>query len=246
VTPAGWVALVLVSFLVEAVAGFGSMVVALTVGALFAPVDALLGVLVPVNLVLSLYLVGRGWRHVDWRFLWRRVVPLMTVGLAVGTALTAVVDARGLEPAFGGFVVAVALWQLKQALSTQATPAPLPEVGRVAGLLGAGVIHGVFATGGPLAVFVSARELRDKHAFRATLSALWVVMNALVVPRLVQRGATTGETLVRSASLLVPLAVGTLVGERLHAVLDERRFRVAVAGLLVVAGVVLVVGARSR
>ncbi|MCA2978784.1 MAG: sulfite exporter TauE/SafE family protein, partial [Myxococcaceae bacterium] len=78
-TPAGWVALVLVSFLVEAVAGFGSMVVALTVGALFAPVDALLGVLVPVNLVLSLYLVGRGWRHVDWRFLWRRVVPLMTV-----------------------------------------------------------------------------------------------------------------------------------------------------------------------
>jgi uncharacterized membrane protein YfcA len=149
------------------------------------------------------------------------------------------------KPAFGVFVVVVALWQLKSALGATTAPRPLPEVGRVAGLLGAGVIHGVFATGGPLAVFVSARELPDKHAFRATLSALWVVMNALVVPRLVQVGAVTGETLGQSALLLVPLAAGTFVGERLHAALDERTFRVAVAALLVVAGGILVVGSRS-
>ena len=59
--------LVLVSFFVEAAAGFGSMVVALTVGALFSPVDELLGLLVPVNLVLSTYLVARNRAHVDWR-----------------------------------------------------------------------------------------------------------------------------------------------------------------------------------
>lgn len=244
-TTAGLWALVALSFLVEAAAGFGSMVVALTIGALFLPVDALLGLLVPVNLALSAYLVARGLRHVDWRFLSRRVVPLMTVGLLVGTALTKGLDAQVAKPAFGIFVVVVALWQLKSALGATTAPRPLPEVGRVAGLLGAGVIHGVFATGGPLAVFVSARELPDKHAFRATLSALWVVMNALVVPRLVQVGAVTGETLGQSALLLVPLAAGTFVGERLHAALDERTFRVAVAGLLVVAGGILVVGSRS-
>lgn len=243
-TPAGLAALVLVSFLVEAAAGFGSMVVALTVGALFAPVDTLLGLLVPVNLALSVYLVARGWRHVDWRFLGRRVVPLMTVGLVAGTVLTQVVDAQVAKPAFGAFVVLVAGWQLRAALSVESSR-PLPEAGRVLGLLGAGVVHGVFATGGPLAVFVSARELSDKHAFRATLSALWVVMNALVVPRLVQAGAVTGSTLVTSAWLLVPLAAGTVVGERLHAALAEKTFRVAVAALLVVAGLVLVVGSLS-
>ncbi|MBL8923636.1 MAG: TSUP family transporter [Myxococcaceae bacterium] len=234
--------LVLVSFFVEAAAGFGSMVVALTVGAQFMPVDALLGVLVPVNLVLSVYLVLRGRAHVDWRFLGRRVAPLMALGLLAGTLLTRVVDGAVAKPAFGAFVVVVAAWQLKQALAPVAALRPLPEVARVSGLVGAGVIHGVFATGGPLAVFVSARELPDKHAFRATLSALWVVMNGLVMPRLVRDGAVTASTLTTSALLLVPLALGIVLGERAHAALDERRFRVVVAALLLVAGLGLLGG----
>lgn len=239
-------ALVLVSFFVEAAAGFGSMVVALTVGALFMPVDALLGLLVPVNLVLSVYLVARGFRFVDWRFLVRRVVPLMALGLVAGTLLTRVVDASLFKPVFAVFVVVVAATQLKQALSVQRGPKPLPEAARVGGLLGAGVIHGIFATGGPLAVFVSARELADKHAFRATLSALWVVMNALVVPRLVQDGVVTPDSLKTSALMLLPLSLGTLLGERVHSALDERKFRVAVAALLMVAGGVLLAGSVGR
>lgn len=234
--------LVLVSFFIEAAAGFGSMVVAITVGALFARVDELLGLLVPVNLVLSVYLVGRNRAHVDWRFLLRRVAPLMALGVVVGTGLTRVVDASSAKPAFAVFVMLVAGSQLKQTLAPVAAPRPLPEVARVSGLLGAGVIHAIFATGGPLAVFVSSRELADKHAFRATLSALWVVMNALVVPRLVQDGVVTSGTLRTSALLLVPLGLGVLVGDRVHAALDERTFRVAVAALLLVAGAVLLVG----
>lgn len=234
--------LVLVSFFVEAAAGFGSMVVALTVGAQLMPVDALLGVLVPVNLVLSVYLVVRGRAHVDWRFLGRRVVPLMALGLLGGTLLTRVVNAAVAKPAFAVFVVVVAAWQLKQALAPATSVRPLPELARVSGLLGAGVIHGMFATGGPLAVFVSARELPDKHAFRATLSALWVVMNALVMPRLVQDRAVTPTTLATSALLLLPLALGIVLGERAHAALDERRFRIVVAALLLVAGLGLLGG----
>ncbi len=237
--------LVLVSFFVEAAAGFGSMVVALTVGALFSPVDVLLGLLVPVNLVLSTYLVARNRAHVDWRFLWLRVVPLMAVGLGIGTALTRVVNATVTKPLFALFVVVVAASQLRQALSKTASAPPLPEVARVIGLLGAGVIHGIFATGGPLTVYVSARELADKHAFRATLSAVWVVMNALVMPRLVQDGAVTLDSLRTSALLLLPLGAGIVLGERVHASLDERRFRIAVAGLLLVAGATLLVGSLS-
>jgi len=234
-------ALVLVSFGVEAAAGFGSMVVALTVGALFMPVDALLGLLLPVNLALSLYLVLRGRAHVDWRFLATGLVPAMAVGLGVGTVLTRVVDASWAKPAFACFVMIVAGSQLKQALSA-VTVAPLSTPVRLGGLVGAGVVHGLFATGGPLAVYVAGRQLPDKHAFRATLSMLWVVMNALVLPRLVTDGQLTVATLSTSAVLLVPLAAGVVLGERAHHALDERRFRVVVAVLLLVASVVLLVG----
>jgi uncharacterized membrane protein YfcA len=235
--------IVFVAFLVEAAAGFGSVVVAMTVGALWWPVPQLLAWLVPVNLVLSVYLVARGRGALDWRFLGRRLLPLMAVGLAAGTALAGrAAEAAWLKPVFGLFVVGVAGWQLARALSSQGEGAPLPPMTRSLALLGAGVIHGVYATGGPLAVLVSARELKDKAAFRATLSALWVALNALVLPRLVAQGEVTAATLSTSALLLAPLALGIVAGEWVHHRLDERRFRLGVAGLLLVAGAVLTVG----
>ena len=233
--------IVFASFLVEAATGFGSMVIALTLGALFHPVNQLLGWLVPVNMVLSTYLVVRGMRFVKWDFLLKRMLPLMTIGLIVGTlAATGAAQTTWLKPAFGLFVLAVAAWQLRSALKPTEPIAPLPAPARIAALFGAGIIHGIFATGGPLAVFVSARELPDKAAFRATLSMLWLVLNALVMPRLVIDGDVTVETLETSALMLIPLGLGIGAGEFIHHRLDESRFRIIVAVMLMIAGAVLV------
>lgn len=231
-------AIVFVAFLVEAAAGFGSMVVALTLGAMWFDVNTLLAVLVPVNFVLSCYLVAVGWKHIDWRFLMTRMVPLMALGLGIGTLVaTRATQTTWLKPTFGIFVVAVAVWQLRGGTETKS----LPEPARVVALLGAGIIHGIFATGGPLAVFVSARELPQKAKFRATLSMLWVVLNVLVLARLGFEGQLTSTSLSTSGWMLLPLAAGIGVGEWVHHRLDEARFRVVVALLLLVAGAVLTV-----
>ena len=238
--------IVFASFLVEAATGFGSMIVALTFGALWFDVNELLGWLVPVNLVLSTYLVVRGWRAVQWRFLGTRMLPLMAAGLLCGTLLAAsAAQATWLKPVFAVFVLAVAAWQLKSALGPEAVVAPLPGPARVLALLGAGMIHGIFATGGPLAVFVSARELPDKTAFRATLSALWWVLNALLLPRLVAEGQVTLTTLFTSALMLLPLAVGIGVGEWVHHRLPGAQFRVVVAVMLLLSGAVLLIHSLS-
>ncbi|MFO0596704.1 MAG: sulfite exporter TauE/SafE family protein [Myxococcaceae bacterium] len=232
--------LVFFAFLVEAAAGFGSMVIALTVGALWAPVDQLLVWLVPVNLVLSCWLVARGWGHIDWRFALTKLLPLMGVGLGVGLIISSrAAQATWVKPVFGAFVVAVSVWQLRGASEAASAPLPLPT--RVLALVGAGVIHGLYATGGPLAVFVSARELPEKARFRATLSLLWVVLNIAVIARFAFDGKLTTESLGVSAWMLLPLGVGIAAGEWVHHRLDERRFRVVVAALLLVAGLVLTI-----
>jgi uncharacterized protein len=225
-------AIVATAFLVEAAAGFGSMVVALTVGALFFPIPSLLGWLVPVNLVLSAYLLVRGRKHLNWKFLVSSVVPLMTLGLLVGIALTQLTtDTHWMKPVFAVVVVGVAGQQL---MTTTVKPLSRP-VATVA-LFAGGVIHGVFATGGPLAVFVSSRTLSDKSAFRATLAALWVVLNVLLLPRLWLDGTVSLATLPVSALMLAPLVLGIIAGEWVHHRLDEARFRRVVAMLLLVAG----------
>lgn len=233
--------IVFASFLVEAATGFGSMVVALTFGALWFGVNELLSWLVPVNMLLSAYLVARGWKSIEWKFLGTKMLPLMAIGLGVGTLLAArASEATWLKPAFGAFVLAVAAWQLKTALRPNEVSAPLPGPARAAALFGAGIIHGVFATGGPLAVFVSARELPEKAAFRATLSMLWLVLNAMVLPRLVMDGQATALTLQTSALMLLPLGLGIVVGEWVHHRLPEAHFRIVVAVMLMLAGGVLV------
>jgi hypothetical protein len=226
--------LVVVAFFVEAAAGFGSMVVALTVGAWWFEVNALLGVLVPLNLVLSGYLVVRGAASVDRRFL-LTLLPLLCVGLLVGSVIAeSLTSTRWLQLSFGAFVTVMAAWQLR-APGTVA----LSRTTRTSALLAAGVVHGLFATGGPLAVFVAARELPDKHAFRATLAMLWVVLNVLVLPRLAHQSVLTFESMTLSALLLVPLGVGIALGELAHAGLNEARFRRVVSVLLMLAGATL-------
>lgn len=225
-------AIVALAFLVEAAAGFGSMVVALTIGAIFFPIPSLLGWLVPVNLVLSIYLLVRGRKHVDRKFLLSWIVPLMTIGLLVGIGLARLTNTDWMKPVFAFFVVAVAIHQL---VATAALK-PLSRLVSGIALFAGGVIHGVFATGGPLAVFVSSRTLPDKSAFRATLAAVWVVLNVLLLPRLVLDGSLAPATLPRSALMLVPLGIGIVAGEWVHHRLDEARFRKVVAVLLLFAG----------
>ncbi len=230
-------AIVAVAFLVEAAAGFGSMVVALTIGALFFPMPSLLGWLVPVNLVLSGYLLLVGRKHLDWKFLVSSVVPLMTAGLLVGIALARTTNTEWMKPVFALFVVAVAAQQLLVSSALKPLSRPVASVALFAG----GIIHGVFATGGPLAVFVSSRTLPDKSAFRATLAAVWVVLNVLLLPRLWLDGSLSAATLPLSALMLVPLAIGIFAGEWVHHRLDEARFRRVVAVLLLGAGGTLLV-----
>ncbi len=230
-------ALVFAGFLVEAAAGFGGMVVALTVGALFMPMGSLLGVLVPVNLALSTYLLVRGLPHVAWGFLLKRLVPLMAVGLLVGMLLARSTSTGWLKPVFAGFVVVVAAQQLVQ-LRAGTAPARLSPWVAGAWLFGGGLIHGVFATGGPPTVYVASRELPEKAVFRASLSAVWVLLNLLLLPRLWVERSLSPQT---SALLLVPLVVGIVAGEWIHHRLDERKFRVAVAVLLLAAGMTLLV-----
>jgi uncharacterized membrane protein YfcA len=92
-----------------------------------------------------------------------------------------------------------------------------------------------------MVVYFAGREALDKSVFRATLAALWVVLNVVLLASFVAREHLTLDTLQRSAGILPALALGALVGERLHGRVDMRHFRVAVFSLLFLAGLSLVI-----
>jgi uncharacterized protein len=227
-------ALVAASFGVEAATGFGSTVIALALGGRWFGVERLLAVLVPLNMVLSAAIVVRDRASISPPFLLQRAFPAMALGLVGGALLSAWLGSDGLLLAFGVFVLALALWQLATA---RRPPAPLGERAQWAALIAGGFVHGLFATGGPLAVLVAQRQLPDKRELRATLAVLWLALNTIWLVRLADARA-----LATSGALLLPLILGAVAGNRLHRALDGTRFRVAVAMILLVGGASIVAG----
>jgi len=235
-------AIVLLALLAEAVVGFGSTVLTVTLGAHLLPLDVLLPIFVPLNLVLSLYLVTRYRRTIDWRLLGGRVLPVAGLGTGAGLLLFRLQSSRALLLVFAVFVVLLAAVELIRALrGPRRSTQPLRPLPGVALLSAGGVIHGLFGSGGPMIVYFASRELRGKAAFRSTLSALWIVLNAALVVNYAALGLFTAETTRMSLLLLPVVALGTGLGDRLHGRLPERPFQLMTYGLLLFAGAALVV-----
>lgn len=228
-------------FVVEAVAGFGGTVVALALGVQRFPIDTLLAWFLPLNLALSTYLAVRHRALIDRALLARRILPAMLLGLAVGTGLSRVLSAHAGARVFAVVVIGVGILELAR-LALGAGPRPRLPAGLELAVLGvAGVVHGLFATGGPLAVAVASRAVASKGALRATLAVLWLTLNALVAARLAAIGALSAATLPTTAALIPALVVGLTAGEVIHRRIPERPFRYLVAGLLAVTGALLVI-----
>jgi hypothetical protein len=234
---------VLAAFSIEAIVGFGSTVLAVTIGAHFLPLDALLPAFVPLNLVLSAAIVARNARSIDRRLLVRRVLPFVGAGLAVGLALFRLRDVRALELVLAAFVVGLASLELARLARPEGVAARPLAPGAAAALLGVGgVVHGLFGSGGPMVVYVASRELEGKARFRATLSALWLVLNAALVVNYASLGLLSRASLGRSLALAPGLLLAFPLGDWLHRRVPEQRFRPIVYFVLLLAGLAL--GAR--
>jgi uncharacterized membrane protein YfcA len=235
-------AIVMLAFATEAATGFGATVITLALAVSLIPIDAVLPVIVPLNLAMSVWIVTRERAHLDRALLWRRILPLMGAGLVVGLALFEGASVASLQRAFGAFVVVVAaegLWRLRggangEDTGTSATPLSPPVRG--AAILGAGVIHGLFASGGPLLVWALGRSSLAKRGFRATLQGVWLVLGAGLVAAYAVRGRLDAASLTASAALLPVVALAVALGDFAHHRLDELRFRRVVFALLLVAG----------
>lgn len=254
--PFALIAVAATAFAVESAIGFGATVITVALAANFVPIDALLPAFVPVNMILSALIAVRDRRAIDGRTLLARVLPPMLVGLPIGMLALARLDERVLKIAFAVFVVLLSVVEVARLLLAERAARPAAEptaqpaapgpqraavVADVALLVVGGAIHGAFGTGGPMAVYVAAKRLGDDRTrFRATLAALWLLLNTALVTTFAVRGALGASSLETSALLLPGLLVGTLIGTWAHPRIPQRAFRLGVFVLLTGAAAVLI------
>lgn len=234
--------IVLIGFTTEATIGFGATIISLTLAANLLPVEQFLPIFVPVNYGLLLYIVIRHHRDIDTGLYFRQILPAMGLGLPLGLAVFNFVGSGSLNVIYSLFVIGLAGVMLVQLIRRPLTEAaPLRAVTRVPLLFFAGIMHGMYSTGGPMVVYVLARGGVDKKTFRATCCAVWLTMGTVLIANFAATGLLTRESAAQSGVLVLPLAVALVLGEWLNGRVNERTFRLTVFGVLLLAGLVLLV-----
>lgn len=235
-----YVALILVaSFAVRGSAGFGGLngplLMVVLPAKMVIPGLALLGV------VSSGAIVVRDYRHIDWRAV-RRTLPYGIVGTVIGLWLFDRLDAKAIEKGLGAFLLVYglfALWRIERApRHSKIPPKVLAGVmGTLSGVIGTmfGAMAGVF-----VAVFLDILKLA-KGAFRATMAGILLIMGTFRAVGYVVVGAVTTDVLILTGVALPLIGIGIVLGNRMHAGLNQKGFNRLVGVLFVVIGTFLFV-----
>jgi uncharacterized membrane protein YfcA len=233
---------VLVSYLVQTATGFGAMIVAVTFGALVLEIETIVAIAVPLSIVQNIWIAARHHDGIDRRLLFITILPVMGTGMVAGFLMSEAVAGNALRVAFGVLVLLLASRELWVSFHDDAPqPKPLGRLGTAASILGAGILHGIYATGGPLLVYAIGRLELGKHAFRSTLTSVWLLLNLVLTGMLVYAGRISTETITVSALMLPSVPIGLVVGQIIHDRVDEQLFRRLLFGLLAIAAIPLIV-----
>ncbi len=229
--------IVLFAYTTQAVAGFGSTVITVTLAALWLPIPWIMPIVVALNVPFSGWLVWQERRFVDWRLLRRQVLPLMIAGTAAGALLAPLLTNAALRPAYGALIVGLSLldlWRLRHRHHARFA-APV----RATMLLGSGLIQGLYASGGPLLAAAMAGSGLAKSGLRATMLAVWLILNSGLTVWLLAADRYSPELRSATAWLFPVTVLGLIIGNRLHHRIDEHHYRLVIDLVLLFAGLAL-------
>ena len=229
-------AIVLISYTTQAMSGFGSTILALTLGMHFYPMAELLPVLVALDLIVNLYIVVRHRHHIHRELLVQKIMPAMAIGIAAGILVFQFFHGAMLEKIFGMLVIFLSIRELYRLSIRTREHVPFSNFQSALYITAAGFIHGIYASGGPLLIYAVGKQNIAKAIFRSTLAAVWLILALVLTGFYLFSGTLTAASLKLVVVLLPVIAVGIFLGEWLHQRIDEFRFKIFVFSVLLIAG----------
>ena len=214
-----FLAVVFFSNVIQCITGFAGTVLAMPFSILLVGYDVAKPVLNVLALIASVYVAILCRRSIQKKAL-AKMCGGMVAGMAAGMALSRLFtgDPSLLYKTLGVIVIAFAVMNIVKMIRKKEEK-ELPAAVSFLLLAAAGVVHGMFVCGGPLLVTYANAKLRDKDAFRGTLSATWILLNGILfvsdciggyfVPQ------TVKLTLVSAAVLAAALVAGNLIAKKL-------------------------------
>ena len=224
----------------EGITGFGCTVLALPFCIALAGITTAVPVLIVLGLLLCLYVVCIDFKNIIWRQ-YLKIIAFVILGLPIGMWIFSNLPEDILKKMLGVFMVIVAIRGLYLSYFKQAAAVPSPITGIKKYLLNfllflGGIVHGAFSSGGPFVVIYASQALPDKSHFRATLCAMWVSLNSIMVINNFRQGIMTDYVLHVLLYSLPFLFAGMILGNIAHKKIKSEMFLKLVYVILLISG----------
>ena len=221
------------AFTIQSLTGFGGPLIAMPLSIPAVGVDLAKPVITLCAWASAGVIAWKNRKDIVWRELFK-MSGTMLVFMAAGLWLFRTVQMQFLQAIYGIVVLCIGLKKL-----FLPSEKAMPRWMVLLSICLAGVMQGMFVSGGSFLVIYAVSGIPEKQQFRATLSGVWAFVNIFLLATYFLDGSFTAEVVRTSALALLPLSAAVVCGSLLAGKLNQKAFLKAAYILLTVSGAVL-------
>ncbi|WP_141191646.1 TSUP family transporter [Terrilactibacillus laevilacticus] len=220
---------------IQTITGFAGTLIAMPLSIQVVGVSLSKILLNFITLISCMWIAIRNYNYINKREL-AKIIIFMIIGIIVGLSIYSKIPIHVLILSYAILIIIIALKNLciKKRLR-------LPKLLLLMLLLLAGVIHGLIISGGALLVIYAAIVFKDKTEFRATMAAVWSMLNTFLFGQQAFSGQVDGHILLLCLLSIIPITIGIFAGNYLFNKIKQNLFMALTNILLLFSGLLLLV-----
>lgn len=216
------------------ITGFAGTMLAMPASILLLGVEDARFILNVTAILSCVFIAVQQWKYANKVEL-KKILMVMLLGMAIGTVLYHIIPMNFLLPMYGVVIILVSLQRLLFPETAQ-----LPQWAYLPILIAAGIIHGMFVSGGALLVLYATLVLTDKSEFRATIAATWAVLDPTFFVLNFDVALWNQENMMLIVACIPLLILSVWLGNWMHNRIGKERFLKLTYGLLVLSGLSII------
>ncbi|KGF71895.1 hypothetical protein DO97_14810 [Neosynechococcus sphagnicola sy1] len=224
----------------EGITGFGSTVLSMPLVSMLVGIHVAKPVLTLYTVITCGYVLIKAYKDIDWKQ-YNKMMLLLLMGLPIGILIYNVLPKSGLLIFLGVFMVIVSIRGILISFGIVTNAMQIKDAPALFLVFCGGIVHGAFASGGPLIIVYATEKLKNKSSFRATLCLIWVTLNVILLTQMYLANQITTEVVNTSLYGLIFLAVGTVLGVWAHNKIHNDVFTKVTYSALFIMGVITLI-----
>lgn len=225
---------VFITNIIQGITGFAGTVIAMPFSIMLIGVDQAKVILNILGLLASIHIVATNRKYIIFKEI-KKIIPIMFLGVILGQYIYSIFPLKFLVIFYGVFIILIALKGLFIRKEYKTSEIVLTLV-----IFMAGIIHGMFISGGPLLVIYAVKKINSKEYFRATLAPIWIVLNGYLLINQYFTRIITKELAVLLIYTIPSLVLGMIIGSILCKKLSQKTFLKISYVLLLISGIALI------